>query len=518
MWLPILLASCRSPDEGEVADPPVPAGLGVGQQGARRLSHDELNNTLRDLLGDETRPAERFLPPDVIDPFDNELSTQVPSAVLVAGLEALAGDVAVRLLEDPTLRDAIIGCSAEDDGCLSSFVSRMGRLLLRRPLQPEEQSRYEELGLLFETDGGLYDGVDVVLRAMLQAPSFVYRVELGTPTEEDGVFVLDEHELASRMSFLLWGSAPDEELLDAAAAGELSDPASREGHARRLLEDERARDRMDRFHAMWLGYWTLPHPPELTSALRLESRLLLEQIVFEDRAEWTDLFLATGTWADDLLAAHYGLPLPGSSEPVWVPYGDSGRQGLLSHGSFLSVNAKFGDTSPTLRGKLVRERLLCQTIPPPPPSVNVDEPPAGEAGDCKIDRYAEHRDSGSCKSCHDLIDPIGFGLENFDQQGRYREHDVGAPDCRIEGEGDLDGVPFQGPAGLARELIASGALTDCAVQQVYRLAHGHPVSDEDEPYVQRMAEAFSESGRMDDLFLALVTDEAFGYRREESSP
>jgi hypothetical protein len=145
----------------------------------------------------------------------------------------------------------------------------------------------------------------------------------------------------------------------------------------------------------------------------------------------------------------------------------------LSTGSFLSVNAKFGDTSPTLRGKLVRERLLCEDIPPPPPTVNVDEPPTGDGDSvCKVDRYAVHDAPSGCAACHAKMDPIGFGLEAFDREGRFREHDEGEPDCPISGEGDLDGVAFVGPAGLADLLVEGPDLSACAVEQVVRFAMG----------------------------------------------
>jgi hypothetical protein len=515
----LLAAACRGKGDDGPPPPAEPGALGVGQSGARRLSVAELDDTLRDLLGETTRPASVFLPPDVIDPFDNDLASQAPSAVLVTGLEALANDVATRLVADRDRLDEVVGCeptSATDEGCLGEFVSRWGRLALRRQLTDDEAADLVALGLAFAADGGFAEGVDVIVRALLQHPEFVYRVELGTPADAPGVHRLSGYEVATRLSYLLWGSTPDEQLLDDAEAGLLDDPDGVRAAAERLLADPRAIDRIDRFHAMWLGYWTLPHPPELTTAFRFETRALLTDVVFDRGAPWTDLFTAEGTFASDFLAAHYGLPLPGSDEPVWVPYGSSGRQGLLSHGSFLSVNAKFGDTSPTLRGKLVRERLLCEVVPPPPPSVNVDEPPAGDgSSDCKVDRYAEHRANGTCKSCHDLVDPIGFGLEAFDQRGQFRTHDVGNPECAVDGAGDVDGEPFVGPAGLADLLVAGDTLRDCAVQQAYRLAMGHAPATDDEAFVARLRAGFGPGARLDELLLAIVSDEAFGLRREE---
>ena len=248
-----------------------------------------------------------------------------------------------------------------------------------------------------------------------------------------------------------------------------------------LLADDRARDRVDRFHAMWLGYYELPHAPELTTAMREETRALLDDVIFDNTRSYLDVFQSDGTFVDDTLAQHYGLPAPGSNQPAWVAYGDSGRQGLLSHGSFLSVAARFGDTSPTQRGLLIRKRLFCEAIPPPPPDVDVDNPPPSVESNCKWDRYAAHRENGTCRSCHELIDPIGFGLEQFDQNGQFREVEAEYPECEISGDGDVDGDAFNGPGGLANYLIDNDVLDECLVFQMYRFAMGHEVGDDDAP-------------------------------------
>jgi hypothetical protein len=260
----------------------------------------------------------------------------------------------------------------------------------------------------------------------------------------------------------------------------------------------------------------LPHAPELTTAMRVETRLLVERIVFGDKTSWYDLFNSTGTYLNDLLAGNYGLPAPGSPDHIWVEYGDSGRQGLLSHGSFLSVAGKFGDTSPTQRGKLIRTRLMCQAIPPPPPTVNVDEPPSDPNSNCKVDRYLTHRTQPGCVDCHNLMDPVGFGLENFDQKGAFREHDLDEPSCLIDGQGVVDGMMFTGPAELADLLIGADVLDACAVTQVYRLAMGHAETSDDASYVDALTQKFRDQDhRFDQLLLDLVSHEAFKFRREE---
>ncbi len=215
--------------------------------------------------------------------------------------------------------------------------------------------------------------------------------------------------------------------------------------------------------------------------------------------------------------------MPGSEEPTWVDYGDTGRQGLLSHGSFLSIGARENDTSPVARGKTIRERLMCSPIPPPPPTVDVDQTP--DEGVCKVERFANHR-AGGCEGCHAYMDPIGFGLENYDAVGRYREYepdnpetmDVDESQCMIPGEGAIAGVgEFRGPAELSQLLLANGQLARCATEQLVRFVAGHSQLD---VFDSRFIDAVANSAtmgefRFDDVLLAVVSDAAFRFRPEE---
>lgn len=491
----------------------------IGEVGMRRLSRREMDDTLSDLLGDESRAGTRHLPEDISDPFDNDFSTQTESSVLIEGIERLAMEVSSGVFEDPSRRAEILGCTpsgSDDRACMTRFVERFGRRVLRRPVLPAEVSAWVDLGLEY-ADGrdDFHEGADVVLRLLLQHPHFIYRIETGTETADPGVFKLDGFEVASRLSYFLWGSTPDDVLLDAAAAGDLDSPSGVAEAAERLLHNERTRDRIDRFHSLWLGYSSLPHDADLTRALRLESRALIEHVVFERESSWLDVFTATGTFVDDMLAEHYGLPKPGSDEFSWVEYGASGRQGLLSHGSFLSLGTKFDDTSPTMRGLAIRTRLFCQVIPPPPADVDVDNPPkGGDENACKTERYQQHANDGTCSGCHSLLDPIGFGLENFDQAGRFRTHEVDNPECAIPGEGMIDGVAFSGPAGLADYLIESEIVDECLVHQLYRFAMGHAANASDAAFLDDLLVEFRSSGHhFTRLLTAIVSDEAFGFRK-----
>ena len=221
-----------------------------------------------------------------------------------------------------------------------------------------------------------YVGIDLVLRAMLQDPEFLYRIEIGTAVAgTPGVFSLNQFEVATRLSYFVLGTTPPDALLDLAEKNKLQSVSDRRDAVSMLFSDPRARDRVDYFHALWLSYHQLPHPPELTTAMRTESAALVARVVFDKPGDYFDLFKSQETFVNDFLADHYGLPKPGSTTGAWVSYGQSPRRGILSQGAVLSAGAKFDDTSPTLRGIFIRTRLLCQTIPPPPPTVNVDKPP-----------------------------------------------------------------------------------------------------------------------------------------------
>lgn len=507
--------------EGET-DPSAAELEAIGHVGLRRLTRYEYDNTLRDLLGDDTRPGSQVLPEDSLTPFDNEYAQQEASQPLIEGLERLARDAAERLVNDPARRDQVVGCTPTgpaDEACLRAGVIRLGRRALRRPLAPAEVDDFVALGLAFaEREDDFDAGVAVVVRALLQDAELVYRVEQGTPVAgEPGVYVLGDFELATRLSYLLWGTTPSDAMLDAAEAGELHTPQQLRAMAAVMLQDPRARGQIERFHAMWLGFAQLPHAPALTNAMRSETAALVEHVVFDEPQPWTALFTAPETFIDATLAEHYGLPAPADGA-AWVSYGDSGRQGILSHGAFLSVAAGPGDTSPVRRGKMIREQLMCQTIPPPPPNVDADVPPPQEEAECKWDRYAAHREGGSCAGCHAQMDPIGFGLERYDRQGRYRTHDDGAPQCIISGDGELQGVggTFNGPAELADLLVSHALLEPCVARQLYRFALGRPVEVADMPLVLALAAELAEGdGRFDTMIGTLVSHPAFTHRREE---
>lgn len=510
-------------DDG-LDEPPENAEL-VPESMARRLSQAEFDNTVMQLLADDTRPAHRVLGEPEFTPFDNEYGLQNPSRVLVESLEILAIDVGTRMMTDPERRAALVPCTptgASDTECFREFVEAFGRRAFRRPLRSEEIDAYMGLQIYATennpyVDNDFYTAVALVIEVVLQDPEFLYRIEVGTPTTAPGVSRLDDWEIASRMSYLLWGSTPDDALLQDAEDGLLSTPEGRLAATERMLESPLAREQMKRYHAMLLGYRAIPHGADLTTAFSMETGALIERVIFDERFAYTELFTFDETYLDDFLADHYGLPRPSGGEG-WVAYGDTGRSGILGHGSVLASFSKFTDTSPTQRGIFIRERLMCTPVPPPPPDVDVDNPP-GDADDpdaCKEDRYAAHREIASCAACHDLFDPIGVGLENYDMAGVYREHDDGKPECTIRADGELPGVgPFSGPAELAERLVESGQLEACSVRHYLSYAYGRALQAGEQERVDTLSTGFADAGHdFTSLMSAYVGDEIFAFRRE----
>jgi hypothetical protein len=489
----------------------------------RRLTRSEYDATLALLVGDSKHTALGFLPGEAFKPFDNGYAEQQASAIWVEAAEHIAEAVTADVLADPARRSALLPCTptgSGDTACLQKFARSFGRLALRRPLTDAEVVEFTDLHALAIQRGDFFTSMGLVMRRLLQDPEFVFRVELGTPVDgQPGTFALNAFEVASRLSFLLQGRTPPAWLLDAAEAGQLQSADEVRAAAQRLLDAPEGRLRIEQFHAMWLGYSSLPHPPAFNTELVTETSALVRKVIFEDKADYRGLFLAEQTYVDDPLATHYGLPVTGQPGFHWVSYPAGTRKGILSHGSVLSNGVKQTDTSPTLRGKWIRNRLFCQEIPPPPPNVVADVPPPSQNGVvCKKDRYSVHDSTASCAGCHKQMDPIGFGLEGYDRTGKFRDREADHPECLITGEGNLEGVgSFKGPSGLADLMVTTGAVESCVVKQVFRFASGRLEKAEDQGLLYALTQSFNQrERRFDQLLLDLVTHPTFAQRRLEA--
>ena len=435
-----------------------------------------------------------------------------------------ATQIASAVFSDIDRRARVLGCApgAPDDACAEGFVRATGRRLFRRPLSQDEVD--EALDLARDTaEGDPLRGLETVLAAQLQSPSFVYRVELGEPAGDSpaGPLRYSAFEMASRLAFLLTDAGPDDVLLDAAERGELLDDASVEAHARRLLDTPAAREAVQAFFAQYLDLARLKQvsrdparypgfTPTLLDAMETEVRLLVDDVVFRRRGDVRGLFSARRAYVNSELAALYAVEAPGATRATFVPVNfgpETPRAGLLTSGAFLTMNAHPTETSPTLRGKFVRERVLCQDVPPPPPDIDLDL--ARQAGEPPTlrERLEQHRTNPICAGCHAFIDPPGFLFEHYDSVGRFRTEAEGFP---INSAGDLDSVPLNDALDLADTLSADPRVSACMTRQLFRHALARLDERSDRNLLKALDAHFAASGYdFQELLVALALSEAF---------
>jgi hypothetical protein len=425
---------------------------------------------------------------------------------------------------------ALLGCDPAQDGedaCVDQFIASFGLRAYRRALASDELTELRELYAAQKTAHGFPTAVQLVLQAMLQSPDFLYRVELGAPTATPAVVQLTGHEIATRLSYLLWGTTPTPELLAAASAGELDDAAGIEQHAREMLADARSHQTVNSFHEQWLDLELLEttgKDPEvypefddtLRAAMREETLRFAEYVVFEDDGSVEALLTSPFSFVNAPLAAIYGESGSFGDELVRTDLDAGQRMGLLTQPSLLSVFAKSNQSSPVHRGKFVRERVLCQQLSPPPAGLVIVPPdPAPDAS--TRERFAEHSENAQCAGCHALMDPIGFGFEHYDGIGRYRDMDgtfqVDASG-QVNSSRDADGA-FDGAIELAQRLAQSDEVRECVAGQWFVYAFGRSVNNElDRCSRERLYAAFAASGhRVPELLVALTGTNAFRFRR-----
>jgi hypothetical protein len=418
-----------------------------------------------------------------------------------------------------------VGCdpaAITDEACARSFLQGFGRRAFRRPLDDEELGRYVSLAEDAATTlGDFHAGLEFAVAALLQSPNFLFRVEVGEPDPSDSSRLrYTGYEMASRLSFLFWNTTPDDVLLDAAEAGELVTTAGLVGQVARLLDDPRTRAAMSNFHAERLGIEGLEMitkdaelfpamSPALASSMREDILRTLDYLAFEEPADFRSVFDTRVAFVDGALAGLYGLPAPASGiERAELP-ADELRLGLLGKAGLLAQNAHVTQTSPTLRGKFVRERVLCQSIPAPPNNVVTIIPEPNPDAPTMRERLAAHREVASCAACHALMDPIGLAFENFDAIGRYRDTDDGHA---LDTSGDLDGATFADPKQLASLLRGLPEASDCLVRQLYRYAVAHVESAGEIPVIDALAQDFERSDYgFAELLSAVVQSDGFRY-------
>ncbi len=510
----------------------VAAARPVSRPDLRRLTHSQFNNTVRDLLGDQTSPASQFPPEDFVNGFRNQSQAQSLSPLLIEAYSAAAEKLAASAFRGGDTH-GLIPCKPSAP-CRARFVREFGLKAFRRPLDPEEQKRYETL-LSREPD--FVKGAQLVAEAMLQSPNFLFRLdETADPKWQPYV-------TASRLSYSIWDTMPDAELFAAAARGDLSTPQGVEKAARRMLDNPQAHRALDEFVAQWLRFDRIltaskdrrKYPlftREAAIAMTAEANMFVADLVWNDR-NFMDLFTARYGYVNADLAPIYKVPPPTKEFERIAFTPESEREGILGQTLFLASTAKPDDSSPTARGLFVREQFLCQHVPDPPPGVNTNLAPSTEAKpQTNRDRMSEHATNPSCNTCHKLIDPIGFGLEKFDAVGARREKytleffDKGKGARRsnartvaldIDGAGYVTGIPdsqFSSPADLGPVLAKSPLCQECMVKQYFRYISGRLETPADRPAIHRLLEGFQNSQfRFKELIVALLLEREFPNRK-----
>ncbi|MEZ5393243.1 MAG: DUF1592 domain-containing protein [Bryobacterales bacterium] len=495
----------------------------------RRLTHSQYNHTVRDLLGDQTAPANRFPPEDFVNGFRNQYQSQSLSPLQIEAYSAAAERLAANAFRGGDTH-SLIPCKQATPQCRAQFVREFGRKAFRRPLEPAEQQRYEEL---MASEQSLVEGAQLVVEAMLQSTSFLFRFDDAPDLK------WRPYAMASRLSYALWDSMPDAMLLDAAASGALDTPEGVAKMTRRMLDDPRAREALNEFVSQWMRFDRILQAskdrrnfPQFTRetavAMTEEARRFVSDLVWNDR-DFMELYTADYGYADADLAAIYGVKAP-ANDFDRVPFpASSERAGVLGQALFLAITAKPEDSAPTARGLFVREQFLCQKVPEPPAGVNTNLPPvSADRPQTNRDRMQEHATNPSCATCHRLIDPIGFGLERFDAIGARREtFQLSFPKPRSEGgkKGEMKTIDldidakgyvaglhdseFTSPSQLGAVLAQSDQCQECVVKQYFRYTLGRVETPADRPLIHKVLENFRASGfHFRELIVALMRERA----------
>ncbi len=509
---------------GEISAPPARV---------RRMTADQYVNTLTYIFGSDLEIGTPFAP---LQRTEGLLASGAARAGVTTGelqqLQRSASSIAAQVvskgnieLKTPSRREFLVPCkpvseTAADDACAKQFIERTGRLLYRRPLSPAKLTEMVAQAHKGATDlKDFYTGLASVVEGMLIDPKVLLITDTTEPDPRNpGKRRLDGYALAARLSFFLWNAAPDDALLKAGETGELHTKKGRARVVEMMLASPRLEGGVRSFFDDMLGFDAFGNlakdPAEypavtgatLRDAREQTMRTLVDHLVTR-RLDYRDLFTTRETFLSPALATVYQLP----TAPGWVPYAfpeGSPRIGLLTQIGFLSLNAHPARSSATYRGKALREKLLCQRVPPPPPNVDFTsvtnpDPSLRTARE----RLTAHSTTPACAGCHKITDPIGLALENFDGSGRYRETEKGAP---IDISGSLDGKSFNTVEGLGQALHDHPALTSCLVRRLYSFGTGGPLSTADNPAIAALERGFVQAGhRLPDLMRMIVMSDAF---------
>jgi uncharacterized protein DUF1592/uncharacterized protein DUF1588/uncharacterized protein DUF1595/uncharacterized protein DUF1585/uncharacterized protein DUF1587 len=498
-----------------------------GAAESRLLTRLQYDNTVRDLLGDGSAPAQSFPAENTMLGFGNNADAHRASLLLAERQLGAAEGVAARAVANGI--DGLLPCDAGDrsEACVSRFIATFGYRAYRRPLAAEEQQPMLDLFRAGSTQWGFDKGLELVIEAFLQSPQLLYRTESladwNAGRVGDSAILLDSYQVASRLSYFLWNTMPDDELFALADSAQLTSVETVRAQAYRMLDDDRARETVKDFHEQWLGMSQFAGlsrivpgdiVPGADAANGLNASWVSSLDQFVQHAFWDEggdlasLLGSKSVFVDAPLAALYGVE-PGVFE-------DPNRAGILTQPGLMSLLAHADQSAPVQRGKFVREQLLCQLLPPPPPDVDTT-PPDPDLNATTRERFRQHSADARCSSCHRLLDNVGFGLEAFDNLGRFRTEENGIP---IDATGNmvdaadpnLEGA-FDGALELTAKLGQSPQVEACLATQWFRYTMGRAEQQADSCSLERVKVEFAGAGgNFRELLAALATSDAFRFR------
>lgn len=494
----------------------------------RLLTRYEYDNTVRDLLGDATRPAQSFAPENRSGIFENDANDHKVSKDVVRSYMDASEDIAARATTERLA--TILPCDPIVDGevaCGHLFVGKLLPRAFRRPADAAELTAFTALFDSSFAQFGFAGAVEQTLSAMLQSPQFLYRLEDVPEGSEPGALVaVDDFAMASRLSYFLTSSMPDDELFLAAADGKLGTAEEVEAQARRLLESDAARETVAQFHRQWLGLGALASvskdptafpeldPGTFASDWNDSVQRFIAHVFFDGDATLSRLFGAREVFLTPELAEFYGA---NGLDPLTGAYRVPGYAGLLTQPGMLGMLAYPDGSSPVARGVFVRKRLLCQELAPPPNVPII--PPEPDPNATTRERFEQHSTDPACSGCHGLIDPIGFSFEHYDGAGRWRDEENGKPiDSATNGLVAVTDPDSQGPIAdaieLSDKLAHSTDVQQCLVEQWSTFALGRgPDPELDACTTTRLQAAFEESdGDLHELLVGIATSDAFRFR------
>lgn len=493
-----------------------------------RLTRVQYDNTVRDLFGITSQPSS-MLAPDTVGSVDQRAWD---------GYRTAADTIATQVMANATSRARAIPCTPSGDGvaCARQLVEQLGRRAFRRPLTSDESTRFLSLYMnraQLTATGTFDEAAQLILRAFLVSPSFLTRAEIAE-TADGQNYALNGYEVASRLSYMLWGSMPDDALFTAAANGKLAAPAGILEEARRMLGDPKARARVSEFHRLYahMGDGTrwaeMSRDPALYPAFKAamtpllsdETRRLFDHLVFERNGTFRDLLTTPVAFVNATLAPLYGLePAKFGADLTAVELNPAQRPGVFTRAGFLAAYSLYDRPSPILRGAFLQKDVLCTDIPPPPP--NVEGTPLPTTGKTNRERVDAQTAGAECATCHhNVINPTGFALEGFDAIGASRTTDNGAPvDTAANVMIGASSVAVAGAADLMNKIAASPQAQACYAKKWVQYAYERTLTTQDQCTVQELAGKLTQNGyTVLNLIADLTQSQSFRLRAKDVAP